>query len=599
MVNLNAKGRQLGKGFATSHEYLLAYARDVRRCVLDASSPDAVDPADFPLEAPDGRRYRHLPLRNTNKKFNPVTARTLHFPVYGDPASGRVSATPFAGAVEIEPVFGDGRPAVWRWSAPLIEQRPDDLVCRVIKGRRGERVDVFQKDWLHRDTEGGRRKKLRTIWLAEEVGSTDTAVAELKAIVGHVFESPKPTGLIRRILQTMPADAVVLDFFAGSGTTGHAVALQNVADGGTRRCISVNSAEPVRPGSNADLAGYATVADITRARLRAVADTSVAVSRRSASAARPQPPSGGDMSDRVALVTGASSGIGEATARRLQEAGFTTYAVARRVDRMAGLAEEGVHTFAMDVTDDASMVAGVQRIIDEQGRIDVLVNNAGYGSYGAVEDVPIDEARRQFEVNVFGLARLVQLVVPHMREQKSGRIINISSIGGKFYEPLGAWYHATKFAVEGFSDSLRLELAPFGIHVVIVEPGPIITEWNTLSRDSLVEASRGGAYEERAHRVSRHHGARRHRLGRQLARRGRQEDRVGRHRSPPEDPLPGRQGRRLDRAGPPADARPRLRRDDQHAVPLASSSTDKPVEAPEVAVERDDRGAQRIAAAAM
>jgi adenine-specific DNA-methyltransferase len=269
VVNLNAKGRQLGKGFATSHEYLLAYARDVRRCVLDASSPDAVDPADFPLVAPDGRRYRHLPLRNTNKKFNPVTARTMHFPVYGDPASGRVSAAPFDGAAEIEPVFGDGRPAVWRWSAPLIEQRPDDLVCRVIKGRRGERADVFQKDWWHEN----RRKKLRTIWLSEEVGSTDTAVAELKAIVGHVFESPKPTGLVRRILQTMPADAVVLDFFAGSGTTGHAVALHNLADGGTRRCISVNSAEAVRPGSNADLAGYATVADITRARLRAVAET--------------------------------------------------------------------------------------------------------------------------------------------------------------------------------------------------------------------------------------------------------------------------------------------------------------------------------------
>ena len=201
-----------------------------------------------------------------------MTARTLHFPVYGDPVSGRVAAAPFEGAVEVEPVFGDGRPAVWRWSAPLIEQRPDDLVCRVIKGRNGDRVDVFQKDWLHRDGPGGRRKKLRTIWLAEEVGSTDTAVAELKAIVGHVFESPKPTGLVRRILQTMPADAVVLDFFAGSGTTGHAVALQNVADGGTRRCISVNSAEAVRPGSNADLAGYATVADITRARLTAVAD---------------------------------------------------------------------------------------------------------------------------------------------------------------------------------------------------------------------------------------------------------------------------------------------------------------------------------------
>ena len=276
------------------------------------------------------------------------------------------------------------------------------------------------------------------------------------------------------------------------------------------------------------------------------------------------------MSDtRVALVTGASSGIGEETARLLRRDGFEVYAVARRVDRMAGLTEEGVHTFAMDVTDDASMTSGVQRVLDEQGRIDVLVNNAGYGSYGAVEDVPIDEARRQFEVNVFGLARLVQLVVPHMRDQKSGRIINISSIGGKFYEPLGAWYHATKFAVEGFSDSLRLELAPFGIHVVIVEPGPIITEWNTIARDSLVETSRGGAYEERSLACPPDNGARRHRLGRQLARRGRQEDRVGRHRSTPEDPLPGRQGCRLARAGPPGDARPRLRRDGQHAVPLA------------------------------
>ena len=266
VVNLNAKGRQLGRGFATSHEYLLVYARDASRCVLDASSADTVDPRDFPLAEPDGRRYRRLPLRNTNKKFNPTTARTLYFPVWGDPETGAVRPEPFAGAVEIAPVFGDGRPAVWRWSRPKIEAQPDDLVCRVVRGRAGERVDVFQKDWLH----PGRRKKLRTIWLAEEIGSTDTAVAELKAIVGHVFESPKPTGLLLRILGTMPDDAVVLDFFAGSGTTGHAVVLANLADGGTRRCLSVNSAEPTRPGSNAALAGHATVADITRARLAAV-----------------------------------------------------------------------------------------------------------------------------------------------------------------------------------------------------------------------------------------------------------------------------------------------------------------------------------------
>lgn len=269
VVNLNAKGRQLGRGFATDHEYLLVYARDARTTALDASSAEGVDPRDFPLTAPDGRRYRHLPLRNTNKKFNPGTARTLHFTIWGDPETGRVSTAEFEGAQEVGPVFGDGRPAVWRWSRPLMDQRPGDLVCRRVKGVRGERVDVFQRDWLHE----GRRKKLRTIWLAEEVGSTDTAVAELKALLGHVFESPKPTGLLRRVLTTMPDDARVLDLFAGSGTTGHAVALANAEDGGTRHCLSINSAEPTRAGSNARAAGYLTVAEVTRARLRAVAAT--------------------------------------------------------------------------------------------------------------------------------------------------------------------------------------------------------------------------------------------------------------------------------------------------------------------------------------
>jgi NAD(P)-dependent dehydrogenase (short-subunit alcohol dehydrogenase family) len=200
------------------------------------------------------------------------------------------------------------------------------------------------------------------------------------------------------------------------------------------------------------------------------------------------------MDSRVALVTVGSSGIGEQTALRLKQAGFQVYAVARRIDRMALLADRGITVFGMDVTDDASMVGGIERIIAERGRIDLLVNNAGYGSYGAVEDVPIDEARRQFEVNLFGLARLIQLVTPHMRRQGSGRIINISSIGAVIYEPFGAWYHATKNAVEGFSDSLRVELAPFGIDVVIIRPAGILTEWNEISRRSLVEASRDGAY---------------------------------------------------------------------------------------------------------
>jgi short-subunit dehydrogenase len=144
------------------------------------------------------------------------------------------------------------------------------------------------------------------------------------------------------------------------------------------------------------------------------------------------------------------------------------------------------------------MTSGVERILGDVGRIDVLVNNAGYGSYGAVEDVPIDEARRQFEVNIFGLARLTQLVTPVMRHNGGGRIINISSIGGVIYEPFGAWYHATKFAVEGFSDSLRVELKPFGIDVVVVRPAGIVTEWNTIARDGLRDTSRGGAYEQLA-----------------------------------------------------------------------------------------------------
>ena len=131
VVNLNPKGRQLGRGFATSHEYLLAYARDRRRCVLDASSPDTVDEADFPLATDDGRRFRHLPLRNTNKKFNPVTAPTLHFPLYGDPVGGQVATASFPGSVEVTPVFGDGRAAVWRWSRPRVDEPPQDHVCRV------------------------------------------------------------------------------------------------------------------------------------------------------------------------------------------------------------------------------------------------------------------------------------------------------------------------------------------------------------------------------------------------------------------------------------------------------------------------------------
>ncbi len=206
---------------------------------------------------------------------------------------------------------------------------------------------------------------------------------------------------------------------------------------------------------------------------------------------------------KVALITGASSGIGEDAALRFKKAGFEVYGVARRVERMQHLADQGIHVFAMDVTDEASMAQGVKRILAEQGRIDVLVNNAGYGSYGAVEDVPLDEARRQFEVNLFGLARLSQLVLPHMREQRSGRIINVASIAGHLYTPLAAWYHASKFALEGLSHAMRLELAPHGVDVILIEPGPIRTEWNQGARDSLVASSSEGAYAQQARRVAR------------------------------------------------------------------------------------------------
>ena len=205
---------------------------------------------------------------------------------------------------------------------------------------------------------------------------------------------------------------------------------------------------------------------------------------------------------KVALVTGASSGIGDATARRLAQLGYTVYAVARRADRMAGLKEQGIRTEAADVTDDAALVALVDKVISETGRIDVLVNNAGYGSYGALEDVPIAEARRQFDVNVFALARLIQLVLPQMRAQRDGYIVNISSIGGKIWEPLGSWYHATKFAVEGLSDSLRAEVAGFGIKVIVIEPGAIRTEWAAISADNLEAASAGTPYREQARFVS-------------------------------------------------------------------------------------------------
>jgi short-subunit dehydrogenase len=197
---------------------------------------------------------------------------------------------------------------------------------------------------------------------------------------------------------------------------------------------------------------------------------------------------------KTVLITGASSGIGKATTQKLIDDGYCVYASARSIDKLKPLAANGARIVELDVTQDESMQSGVDRIIHESGRLDILINNAGYGSYGALEDVSIEEARHQFEVNVFGLGRLTQLVLPYMREQACGKIINISSVGGKIYEPLGSWYHASKFAVEGLSDCLRLELRPFGIDVIIVEPGPIRTEWGSIAIEKLMQMSGHTAY---------------------------------------------------------------------------------------------------------
>jgi NAD(P)-dependent dehydrogenase (short-subunit alcohol dehydrogenase family) len=195
------------------------------------------------------------------------------------------------------------------------------------------------------------------------------------------------------------------------------------------------------------------------------------------------------MSDKVVLITGASSGMGEATAIHLKNAGYIVYACARRIERMKHLEGKGIYTLKMDISDDTSMVQAIELIIKEQGKIDIIVNNAGYGSYGALEDVLMPEAKYQFEVNLFGMARLIQLVLPYMRRNRYGKIVNISSIGGKIYEPFGCWYHASKYAVEGLSDCLRVEVRDFGIDVIIIEPGGVKTEWAAIMTESLLKTS--------------------------------------------------------------------------------------------------------------
>lgn len=192
------------------------------------------------------------------------------------------------------------------------------------------------------------------------------------------------------------------------------------------------------------------------------------------------------------LITGASSGIGYDTAKALAIAGYEVFAAARRVELMEPLREFGVKPVHLDVTSQESIAECLTAV----GKVDVLVNNAGYGYFGAIENVPLEEARRQLEVNLFGLAALCRAVLPGMRSRGCGRIINVSSVAGRGVLYFGGWYHVSKYAVEAFSDALRIEMKPFGVDVVLIEPGGIHTDWGVIAADHLHNSSLGTPYEE-------------------------------------------------------------------------------------------------------
>jgi NADP-dependent 3-hydroxy acid dehydrogenase YdfG len=196
---------------------------------------------------------------------------------------------------------------------------------------------------------------------------------------------------------------------------------------------------------------------------------------------------------KAVLVTGCSSGIGHATAERLAANGWKVYATARRPEAIADLKDKGCEILALDVCDEASMSAAVSAVTEAEGAVGVLVNNAGYSQSGAVESVPLDQVRRQFETNVFGLLRMCQLVLPGMREQGWGKIVNIGSMGGKLTFPGGGLYHATKYAVEAISDALRFEVRGFGVDVILVEPGLIVTGFADAAT-ATVTADADGPY---------------------------------------------------------------------------------------------------------
>jgi NADP-dependent 3-hydroxy acid dehydrogenase YdfG len=201
---------------------------------------------------------------------------------------------------------------------------------------------------------------------------------------------------------------------------------------------------------------------------------------------------------KAVLITGCSTGIGRATAERLASAGFTVYATARRPESISDLEAKGCRTLALDVTDDASMTAAVAAVEEAEGAVGALVNNAGYSQSGAVESVNLDDIRVQFDTNVFGLIRMSQLVLPGMREQRWGRIVNVGSMGGKLTFPGGGIYHATKYAVEAISDAMRFEVKGFGVDVVLIEPGLIRTEFAAAAVGALATGTgdEAGPYAE-------------------------------------------------------------------------------------------------------
>jgi NAD(P)-dependent dehydrogenase (short-subunit alcohol dehydrogenase family) len=192
------------------------------------------------------------------------------------------------------------------------------------------------------------------------------------------------------------------------------------------------------------------------------------------------------------LITGCSTGIGRATAQRLARSGWTVYATARRLESIEDLAAEGCRTLALDVTDESSMQSAVAAVEQAEGAVGVLVNNAGYSQSGAIETISMESVRRQFETNVFGVQRLTQLVLPKMRAQRWGRIVNISSMGGRLTFPGGGYYHATKYALEALSDALRFEVSGFGVNVVLIEPGLIVTEFGEAAAGALAASSSEG-----------------------------------------------------------------------------------------------------------